>query len=270
MFIASIQSFLISNKGAAWLNIENSPIDSIDGAISMLCAALLHSYGNGRAWLRAARFLELQGRNDDATLLLRDCIIVIEEHKVKLPFLNEQTSPKNTLMMLKSELSKRERNALSKSKVKSINPESTEKQLKERGVKYSKSGRSLEALEEEIMTCEKIYDMNKMMVMFGQGDLIKRMAGPTMDNQLHGYYRDFMQTVGVPDGLDKSYVGKILYWSYVKYRNDPWVRAMGWRMAWSKEGSNSELGKLLTDGDDIFKRWHGSYPIKVIQDNPAK
>lgn len=256
------------------MNIDNTPIDSINGAVSMLSAALLNSYGNGRAWVRVARFLELQGRDNDATLFLEDSVTCIKKQKFKLSFLENDCHSSNCVKIIESELDQKKLRSTRRSRIKTINPESTEQQLKERGKADKKSGRSLEELDEEIMASEGVYNMHKMMTMIGDGAKVgevKQYAGPTIDRIIHAYHTDYLQSVGVPDGLDKSYVQKVLYWSYVRYRTDPWVRAMGWRMTWSKqEGSTGELGKLLTDSDDILKRWHGTYPLKVIRENPSK
>jgi hypothetical protein len=42
-------------------------------------------------------------------------------------------------------------------------------------------------------------------------------------------------------------------------------------MAWTeKEGSSRELRNVLTDKNDIFKRWHGTYPLQIISQDPIK
>jgi hypothetical protein len=270
----ALKSYLGSNKGAAWLSTDNSPVDSIDGAVSMLCAALLNCYGNGRAWVRVAHFLELQGREVDATLFLEDTVRVIEGLQM-LPFIaNDTETLPPALKILKSELIRRQKRVQSRSRVKKINLDSTEEQLNQRIAIDRKSGRTMAALEEEIRTCEGLYNMHTMMTMIvdgAKGDEIKRMIGPTKDRDLQNYANDFLQSVGVPDGLDKSSVYNILYWSFVTDRTHPWFRAMGWRMAWTeKEGSSRELRNVLTDKNDIFKRWHGTYPLQIISQDPIK
>lgn len=270
------QSFLISNKGAALLSIENSPIDSINGAISMLCAALLNCYGNGRAWVRVSRFLTLQGRDDDSLSFLEGSAAVLEEHQLKLVFVKEdlKTSPGSTLKIVKSERDAMQRRMMSRGKVKNISPVSTDEQLKQRIAIDAKSGRSTASLDEETVTCEQLYNMFKMTMMFGDSAKtteLRSMAGPTLGRHFENYSLEFMQSVGVPEGLDKAFVSKVLHWSYARDRVDPWFRALGWRMSWSEKGDDEgKFGKLLADDDDIFKRWHGNLALKVIAGDPAK
>lgn len=238
----------------------------------MLCAALLNCYGNGRSWIRVARFLEFQGKTDEAKAFLANAAVMIEEQKLDFCFIkNMQASQPDTLKTIKSELDKKKRHVVHKSQVRDFNPESTQDQLKQRVNLDSKCGRSMEALEEEIMACEQFYNVHKMITTLGDAKAVeeaKELSGPTADRILFDHCTDFLQTVAVPDGLNKSYVRKVLYWSYVRYRTDPWARAMQWRMSWSgKVGSDK---KIPTDKDELFKRWHGSYPLKVIFDDPAK
>lgn len=242
----------------------------------MLCATLLNC-DNGRAWIRVGKFLELQGRGGDAVSFLEEAATLIEVQKLKLPFLDENkltSASSSTLKTLKAELDDTKRRAASRKNVKDINPVSTKEQRKQRTAVDAKSGRSLAQLEEETMTSEQLYNIYKMVLMFGDSTKtaeLKQMAGPTLDRPFEDYSTDILQTLGVPDGLDKEFVRKVLYWSYVKDRIDPWWRALGWRMAWSgKEGSGGELGKVLTDEEDMFKRWHGTYPMKIIAEDPAK
>ncbi|EJK46250.1 hypothetical protein THAOC_35095 [Thalassiosira oceanica] len=252
--LAKDTSFLTSNLGAAWLSITNSPVDMIKGALYMLAAAVIHP-PNGRAWVRVSRFLK---NTVDGTEFLESAVSALSECCFEIPFFSECTDCTSALKTINAELNGFKSRCKSKIKVAKISDLPTERSEDR-------------VLDEDIANAEKAYQMYSMMAIHATGEKaeeMKKMAGPTMNRELIDYSTEFMQYCSVPEGLDKIFVRKILYRSYVSDRLHPWLHAMGWRLSWTEDGTTGDLSSALMDSDDLLKRWHGTASIDKIVNHP--
>eukprot|EP00804_Cyclotella_cryptica_P026630 CCRYP_019086-RB/>CCRYP_019086-RB protein AED:0.01 eAED:0.01 QI:2437/1/1/1/0.33/0.25/4/1797/740 len=248
-------SFILSNKGAAWLGFTSDVLSHrgtakatlAEGTISMFCALLMNFYDNGRAWIRLLRFLEHQGKSNDSIDFLAAATSLLEEQQFKMPFFDyvNHANPSRALNFVQIELSDVRSRSESRNKVGKISDISTDEQLQQRIGHNTNpfAGHSHEeGLDNDIQESEKNYTMFQMidMMMPNSDNLeeMKRMLGPTKNRQLVDYCAEFIRSKGVPEGLDSVFAQKVLYRSFVNDRLYPWMKALGWRMAWSGDKSN--------------------------------
>ncbi|KAL7544104.1 hypothetical protein ACHAXR_013582 [Thalassiosira sp. AJA248-18] len=292
-------SFIVANKGAAWLGIaadassqeassDKKPgnrrsILLAEGTISMFSAAMMNTYENGRAWVRASRFLQHQGRHKVSIRFLDVASSLLEKQGLTLPFFHSKEEyPSRALRFVQSELSDLRRRSKAREKVAQLSNVSTEEQLRQRtsqSPNYNAGAgcSSLKMLDKHIMEYEQGYNMFSMMGMMlekSKHNGMRRLTGPTMDRSLEDYCAEFIRARGIPEGLDNEFARKVLYRSFVADRLHPWFRTLGWRMAWSSEKEDhadySHLKESLTSDEDIIKRWHGTAGLSLISERPEE
>ena len=115
-----------------------------------------------------------------------------------------------------------------------------------------------------------MHQMMDMMLDNSQMNKLSQIAGLTKDRKLVDYSAEFVRARGIPEGLDHSYARKVLYRSYVNDKLHPWMRAMGWRMAWSEDSPNNDIKRSLMNGGDMVKRWNGTAALSIISEQPEK
>ena len=93
--------------------------------------------------------------------------------------------------------------------------------------------------------------MMDMMLDNSQMNKLIKIAGSTRNRKLVDYSVEFVRAREIPEGLDHGYARKVLYRSYVNDKLHPWMRAMGWRMAWSEDSPNNDLKRSLMDDGDM-------------------
>ncbi len=292
-FVASIfqeTSFILSNKGAAWLVLK-SHFDSststsskgdteiaVGGAILMFCSLLLNFYGNGRAWVRLSRFFVDQGKIHISEEFLKEGRSLLKSRRFELKFtghddLSEESTTK-ALGFVQQELEtlNNDRNK----EVYNLSEISTEEQLEQRMMHSSNQnslfdGSDKKEMDQQIKVWEDIYNtyaLASTLVPKNRFRKMRKFAGPTFDRKLGDYSAEFVRIRGIPDGLG-DFARKILYRTFVSDRIHPWCKLMQWRMAWSGFDSKIPEGFVVDDGE-MCKRWHGTAAFLAINQNPDK